>query len=113
MPNQNITMRQLMALLFTGLLSPAVRVLPGATAALGGRAGWLSTLLALPLALGLCWVLSALFRRLPPGTGLGEACRPGEEVFLLRRGRLQRRNTEIQEAGGLACQSARGIRAIL
>ena len=74
MPNQNITMRQLMALLFTGLLSPAVRVLPGATAALGGRAGWLSTLLALPLALGLCWVLSALFRRLPPGTGLGEAC---------------------------------------
>lgn len=74
MPNQNITMRQLMALLFTGLLSPAVRVLPGATAALGGQAGWLSTLLALPLALGLCWVLSALFRRLPPGTGLGEAC---------------------------------------
>ncbi len=45
--------------------------------------------------------------------GLGEASRPGEEVFLLRRGRLQRRDTGIRPAGGLACQPARGIRAIL
>ncbi len=74
MPNENISMRQLLVLLFTALLSPAVRVMPAETAAVAGRAGWLSTLLALPAGLGLCWVLFALFRRLPEGTGLAGAC---------------------------------------
>lgn len=74
MPDENISVRQLMVLLFTALLSPAVRVLPAETAAAGGRAGWLSTLLALPAGLALCWALSALLRRLPGGMGLAEAC---------------------------------------
>ncbi len=82
MPRQSqISMRQLLVILFTGLLSPAIRVLPAEPARIAGRAGWLAALLALPAALALCWVLSALFRRLPEGTGLAEAA-----VLVLGRG---------------------------
>lgn len=66
-------MRQLLVLLFVGLLAPAIRVLPGQSAAIAGEAGWLSTLIALPAALGLCWVLFRLLRSLPEGTGLASA----------------------------------------
>lgn len=82
MPNQShISVRQLLVILFTGLLSPAIRLLPAGTARIAGRAGWTATLLALPAALALCWVLSALFRRLPEGTGLA-----GAAVLVLGRG---------------------------
>lgn len=66
-------MRQLLVLLFVGLLAPAIRVLPGESAAIAGEAGWLSALAALPAALGLCWALLRLLRGLPAGTGLAGA----------------------------------------
>lgn len=66
-------MRQLMVLLFAALLSPAIRVLPARTAEIAGRAGWLSALVALPVILGLCWVLWRLIRPQEAGTGLGGA----------------------------------------
>ena len=49
-------------------------MLPGGVAQAAGEAGWLALLLALPIALALCWVLFQLLLPLPPGTGLAEAC---------------------------------------
>ena len=68
-----ISQRQLLVLLFTALLSPAVETLPKTTALLAGRSAWLTALAALPVFLVLCMVLMGLFRHLPPGAGLGEA----------------------------------------
>lgn len=67
MPDDRISLRQLLALLFAALLGSGHRVLPSQTAALAGEAGWLSALAALPVLLGLCWVLFALLR--PAGRG--------------------------------------------
>lgn len=77
MTDDQISMRQLMVLLFTALLSPVVRLLPTRTAEEAGRAGWLSALAALPIVLALCWVISALFRGTETGTGLGEIAQRG------------------------------------
>ena len=52
MPDDRISLRQLLALLFAALLAPAIGVLPSQTAALAGEAGWLSALAALPVLLG-------------------------------------------------------------
>ena len=66
-------MRQLLALLFAALLSPAVQLLPRSSATLAGEAGWLSALAALPVYLLLCWLVLRLLGRFPEGTGLAEA----------------------------------------
>ena len=72
MPDDRISLRQLLALLFAALLAPAIGVLPSQTAALAGEAGWLSALAALPGLLGLCWVLFALLRPAGEGAGLAQ-----------------------------------------
>lgn len=77
MPEGKIALRQLLCLLFAALLSPTVRVLPGRTAAAAGAAGWLCTLTALPVLLGLCWVLFALFRTAGPEDGLAQIFQRG------------------------------------
>ncbi len=61
-----ISMRELLVLAGVGLLSPAIRALPGESATLAGNGGWLSSLAALPAALVLCWGL----KRLSRGEGL-------------------------------------------
>ena len=63
MDRDRVSARQLITLTFAALLSPAIRVLPGRTAKLAGEGGWLAALAALPAALGLCWVLSALLSK--------------------------------------------------
>jgi len=73
--HDNISTRQVLALLFAALLSPAVQLLPGRTAATAGGAAWLSVLPALPLVLLLCAALSGLLRAAPDGTGLAGAYR--------------------------------------
>ena len=89
MPEGKIALRQLLCLLFAALLSPTVRVLPGRTAAAAGAAGWLCTLTALPVLLGLCWVLFALFRTAGPEDGLAQIFQralgrlPGKALALL------------------------------
>ena len=82
MPDDRISLRQLLALLFAALLAPAIGVLPSQTAALAGEAGWLSALAALPVLLGLCWVLFALLRPAGEGGGAGPGHRdrPGQGV---------------------------------
>lgn len=67
MPKDKISMRQLLALLFAALLSPAVRVLPARTGGIAGRSGWLTALAALPVLLALCWALFALLGRTEGG----------------------------------------------
>ena len=73
MPEDRISLRQLLTLTFAALLSPAIQVLPGATALRAGEAGWLATLAALPALLGLCWLLWGGLRKGSGGTGLPDA----------------------------------------
>lgn len=75
MKQDKISMRQLLVLLFSAILSPAIQILPARGAELAGRAGWLSTLFALPVLLGLCWVFFALQRAAGEGEGLAGAFR--------------------------------------
>lgn len=70
MPDDRISLRQLLTLTFAALLSPAIQVLPGLTARRAGVGGWLATLAALPVLLGLCWVLCRLFQDGLPDTAL-------------------------------------------
>lgn len=70
MPDDRISLRQLLTLTFAALLSPAIQLLPGSTARQAGEAGWLATLVALPVLLGLCWLLWRLFRGGPDRGGL-------------------------------------------
>lgn len=66
MPDDRISLRQLLALLFAALLAPAIGVLPSQTAALAGEAGWLSALAvlcvsALPLSRATLWLFACIF----------------------------------------------------
>ena len=63
MTEDQISLRQLLTLTFAALLSPAIRVLPGQTAALAGTGGWLSALAALPVVILLCLGLWYLCRK--------------------------------------------------
>lgn len=73
MSDDKISMRQLLVLLFAALLSPTIHALPAAPAAVAGEGGWLSSLVALPVGLAMCWVTLTLLRGLPEGTGLAGA----------------------------------------
>ena len=57
-------------LLFVSALSPASQALPRTTAALAGEAGWLSTLIALPVMVLLCLALRRLSACASEGGGL-------------------------------------------
>ena len=63
MTEDHISLRQLLALTFAALLSPAIRMLPGQTAQVAGAGGWLSALAALPVVLLLCLGLWYLCRQ--------------------------------------------------
>ena len=58
---------RLSLLIGTALLSPALRLIPGSAAALGGSSAWLGPLAALPLALLYAALLRRLHRTLQPG----------------------------------------------
>ncbi len=66
------TRRQLTALGFVALLSPATRLLPGAAARLGGHAGWLGSVLAAPLCVLAALLVSRAVKNKRPGEGLGQ-----------------------------------------
>ena len=63
---------QLAVLTFISLLSPLMRILPGASVALGGGTAWLSPLPALAAGGILVWILGALLRGATPGRGLDD-----------------------------------------
>ena len=67
-----LTSRQLGLLLWTGMVSPLIRQVPGAMTGFAGGAAWLSALLCVPAA-GLLGLLTArALRSRAPGEGLGE-----------------------------------------
>ena len=82
MEKRQITTRQMMILLFAGMLSPTIRALPRRSVAAGGTGGWLSSLIAIfPLMLVVWSVLNCL-HRMPKGSGLSELmeCGVGRSV---------------------------------
>lgn len=85
MDDNRISVKQRLALVFCGLLSPLIRLVPGETSRAAGAGGWLSPLLALPVFLAVLWVLVGTVRRLPSGEGLGGLYRL---AFGARLGRL-------------------------
>lgn len=64
--------RQLMALTFCATLAPGIRLMPGYCARIGGKAGFISPLIALPLLCVYAFLLSAYLKRRRQGEGLGE-----------------------------------------
>ena len=91
MRKERIPNRQYAAAVFTALLAPLLRFVPGMSAALGGRSAWMGAVLAWPMLLLLALPVNAL-RRLTPGEGM--ACRflrylgpvPGRLTLLLYAG---------------------------
>ena len=72
MKADQITRRQMSALLFLTLLSPLIRVLPRHIAGAAGGMSWVSPVLALPFALLGLWLLGRLLSRRREGEGLAE-----------------------------------------
>ena len=76
-------------LIGTALLSPALRLIPGSAAALGGSSAWLGPLAALPLGLLYAALLRRLRGTLDPGECFPELMRralgrrPGGALLLL------------------------------
>ena len=68
--SDGLTFRQLMALTFVCLLSPAIRLLPGEAAKWGGSGAWLAPLLAAVPAAGVTALLLVLMRCRREGEGL-------------------------------------------
>lgn len=64
--------RQLKALGFVALLSPATRLLPGAAARLGSHSGWLGPIIAAPFCVLTALAVSRAMEARRPGEGLGE-----------------------------------------
>ena len=75
MNKDQISMRQLMVLLFLGQLSPGIHLISGSLARRAGSAGWLAPLGALLLLLALGWLASRLAGDLPKGQGLADGFR--------------------------------------
>ena len=72
MEEDQISARQLYGMLFTGLLTPAVRALPVLTAAVADKSAWLTGLLAFPPLLGAGWAVYTLSKE---GGGLSGGLR--------------------------------------
>ena len=66
----SVSRRQLLALGTVTFLVPALRLFPSQSAALAGRAAWISPLLALPPLLGYAWFLTRLMARREEGEDL-------------------------------------------
>lgn len=62
MKQEKVSFRQLMALLWAGLLGPAAEWLPSMATERAGPAGWLVPLLALPVLLAAGWLAGSLSR---------------------------------------------------
>ena len=77
MKQEKVSFRQLMALLWAGLLGPAAEWLPSMVTERAGPAGWLVPLLALPVLLLLAARMAVLYVR----TGQKLPSRGEERVF--------------------------------
>ena len=82
---EGISRTQLMALLWAGILAPAVELLPGLLLPGAGRNSWLSVALAAPLVLAGGWLLNRLGNKRGLARGIVETLGPwmGRGVILL------------------------------
>ena len=85
MDRDKIACRQLLALLFAGLFSPMIQLLPGHTVEFAGRGAFLAPLAALPGILALGWALEGSIASLPRGGGMAQVL---EQAFGRWVGRL-------------------------
>ena len=72
MKSDKISLKQLMAMAYVGILSPAIRLMPGIPASLAGRGAWLSVIAALVPTLLYIWMMGAFLKNRQDGEGLGE-----------------------------------------
>lgn len=72
MEKNQISTRQMLILLFAGMLSPTIRALPRRSMWYGSTGGWLSALMAIVPVLLVTGVILSCLRRMPKGCGLGE-----------------------------------------
>lgn len=70
----SFNLRQLLSLAAVLFLAPALRLVPGSTAATAGRAAWFSVLLALPLLVGYARFLSRFLACRAEGESMAELC---------------------------------------
>lgn len=70
---RTISSRQLMALSFVSMLSPFLRLIPGAVTSVSGSASWVSSALSIIPIYLLSTALTAFLRHFPKGTGLSAA----------------------------------------
>lgn len=78
------TGKQLLAVLFAGLLSPILRVVPEQTGKLAGAGGWIGPLLGMPVFIVVVVILGKTIRRLKGGGGLPQLYRVSFGRFLGR-----------------------------
>lgn len=81
MERDELSLRQIMALLGTALLAPATDLLPALAAQEAGSAGWLAALGALPLLLAALWAGAGLYRHGGPCRTLGKV--PGGALTMM------------------------------
>lgn len=68
-----ISLRQFVVLLTVALLSPLIKIVPGEMVAFGGPGCWLGSLLVLPVALLIIWLIGRIGQSLPENDGLADA----------------------------------------
>lgn len=66
-----ISIKQLLTILWAGLLAPAAELLPAVTVRIGGRAAWIGALVAIPIFAGMGLLL---WRMCCDGEGLADVC---------------------------------------
>ncbi|MBQ8830297.1 MAG: GerAB/ArcD/ProY family transporter [Oscillospiraceae bacterium] len=68
----SISTKQMNTLLFVGLLSPVIRLFPAVSVNMGGKAAWLSPIVALPVALMLTALIHRFLKKSAPDEALGD-----------------------------------------
>lgn len=71
-PGDKMSQRQLMTMIFMGLLSPMIRFIPGTPARIAGTASWLSPVAAVIPALAYIVLIWAFLKNRRPGEGMGD-----------------------------------------
>ena len=86
---KKISTKQMKSLVFVSLLSPIIRLFPKSSVSIGGKAAWLSPLLALPAVLLIYLIIEKLMKNALPGEGLADVIiksigkRAGKAVLML------------------------------
>lgn len=67
-----VSSKQINALIFVSLLSPIIRLFPKSAVTIGGKAAWISPIVAMPLLLLLSVMIKRFMKNSAPGEGLSD-----------------------------------------